>query len=133
MAQSHRGPDPVMSSSRPSIDLRTGEVVILEDIDRDIHELEKDHSFINQIMDAAGNALREDWQKYGRRNLALPTTAPVGTVSMLTQTTSGIEPAFLLEYKRRKKIISEDELKFHIVEFSDKLLPELAGKISDYT
>ena len=33
MAQSHRGPDPVMSSSRPSIDLRTGEVVILEDIE----------------------------------------------------------------------------------------------------
>jgi ribonucleoside-diphosphate reductase alpha chain len=84
------------------------------------YELEKDHSFINQIMDAAGNTLREDWQKYGRRNIALTTTAPVGTVSMLTQTTSGIEPAFLLEYKRRKKIISADEKVDFVDDLGDK-------------
>ena len=46
-------------------------------------------------------------KKYGRRNIALTTTAPAGSVSTLTQTTSGIEPAFLLTYTRRKKINQE--------------------------
>lgn len=45
-----------------------------------------------------------DMVKYGRRNIALLTIAPTGTVSLMTQTTSGIEPAFLLMYKRRRKI-----------------------------
>ena len=48
------------------------------------------------------------WRTTGRRNIALTTTAPVGSVSCLTQTTSGIEPAFLLSYKRRKKITQGD-------------------------
>ena len=43
-------------------------------------------------------------RNYGRRNIALTTTAPAGTVSVLTQTTSGIEPAYLLKYTRRKKV-----------------------------
>ena len=47
------------------------------------------------------------------------TTAPVGTVSLLTQTTSGIEPAFLLEYKRRKKISPTNEEK--VADFTDAL------------
>lgn len=84
------------------------------------YELEKDHEFINQIMDEAeffiddelgffnGYSLRQDWKKYGRRNVALTTTAPTGSVSIMTQTTSGIEPAFLLSYKRRKKINPND-------------------------
>ena len=71
------------------------------------YELEKDHEFINQIMEAAP-ALASEWKQYGRRNIALTTTAPAGSVSTLTQTTSGIEPAFLLSYTRRKKINPSD-------------------------
>lgn len=71
------------------------------------YELEKDHEFINQIMDLDPK-LREDWVKYGRRNIANTTTAPAGSMSMLTQTTSGIENAFSLSYTRRKKINPED-------------------------
>lgn len=71
------------------------------------YELEKDHEFINQIMDQ-DDKLRAEWKQYGRRNVALTTTAPAGSVSTLTQTTSGIEPAFLLSYTRRKKINPSD-------------------------
>lgn len=48
-------------------------------------------------------------KKHGRRNIALTTTAPCGSISILTQTTSGIEPAYLLKYKRRKKINPDDQ------------------------
>ena len=67
------------------------------------YELEKDHPFINRIMDLDPE-MKKSWQKYGRRNIANTTTAPAGSVSVLTQTTSGIEPAFMLSYKRRRKI-----------------------------
>jgi len=50
-----------------------------------------------------GKKLYNDMKKYGRRNIALLTIAPTGTVSIQTQTTSGIEPAFMLKYTRRKK------------------------------
>lgn len=53
--------------------------------------------------------LYEDMKLHGRRNVALLTTAPTGTVSILTQTTSGIEPLFQLGYKRRKKVNVEDK------------------------
>ena len=43
------------------------------------------------------------WKKYGRRNIALTTTAPTGSTSILTQTSAGIEPVYLLVMKRRKK------------------------------
>lgn len=72
------------------------------------YSLEKDHVFINRIMNQ-DSKLKEDWKKYGRRNIALTTTAPAGSVSMLTQTTSGIEPAFEVIYKRRKKINPNDK------------------------
>jgi len=71
------------------------------------HEIEKDHEFIKQIM-AADPEIRSKFSVYGRRNIALTTTAPAGSVSILTQTTSGCEPAFLLSYKRRKKINPND-------------------------
>lgn len=48
-------------------------------------------------------------KEFGRRNIALTTTAPAGSVSVLTQTTSGIEPAFLVKYMRRKKINQETD------------------------
>ena len=50
----------------------------------------------------------KEMTKYGRRNIALLTIAPTGTVSICTQTTSGIEPVFLVSYKRRKKINRPD-------------------------
>lgn len=82
------------------------------------YELEKDHVFLNRIFDLDEN-LAKDWKKYGRRNIALTTTAPAGSVSVLTQTTSGIEPAFEVVYKRRKKINPND--KEATVDFVDDL------------
>jgi len=48
--------------------------------------------------------LYEKMTKYGRRNIALLTIAPTGTTSLMTQTTSGIEPVFMPVYKRRRKV-----------------------------
>lgn len=73
------------------------------------HAKEAGHPFISRILEAGTDELRELYQQYGRRNIALTTTAPAGTVSLMTQTTSGIEPAYLLEYKRRKKIMGNND------------------------
>ena len=72
------------------------------------YELENGHVFLNRIMDL-DPGLKKDWKTYGRRNIACLTTAPAGSVSILTQTTSGIEPVFLTHYKRRKKINPNDQ------------------------
>lgn len=72
------------------------------------HELEKGHEFIEQILNEDPK-LRKAYERYGRRNIACTTTAPAGSVSILTQTTSGCEPAFLLSYKRRMKILNDSE------------------------
>jgi len=72
------------------------------------YEKEKDHPFINKIAQH-DKALKERLKKFGRRNIALTTTAPAGSVSILTRTTSGIEPAFEVVYKRRRKIMSSDK------------------------
>jgi ribonucleoside-diphosphate reductase alpha chain len=72
------------------------------------YEREKDHPYLTKVMNAAGDDAFQMWQSTGRRNIALTTTAPVGSVSCLTRTTSGIEPAFLLSYKRRRKITQGD-------------------------
>ncbi|MDO4703483.1 adenosylcobalamin-dependent ribonucleoside-diphosphate reductase [Tannerella sp.] len=53
-------------------------------------------------------ALYDDMVKYGRRNIACLTIAPTGTTSLMTQTTSGIEPVFLPVYKRRRKVNPND-------------------------
>ena len=52
--------------------------------------------------------LWEDMQKYGRRNIACLTIAPTGTTSLMTQTTSGIEPVFMPVYMRRRKVNPND-------------------------
>ena len=57
--------------------------------------------------------------KYGRRNISLTTTAPAGSVSILTQTTSGIEPVFMLEYKRRRKVHKDS--KNAKIDFTDEM------------
>ena len=63
--------------------------------------------FVLRLKDA-DPALYEDMVKYGRRNIACLTIAPTGTTSLMTQTTSGIEPVFLPVYKRRRKVNPND-------------------------
>lgn len=70
-------------------------------------EREKNNPFINRLREA-DPALYEDMVKYGRRNIACLTIAPTGTTSLMTQTTSGIEPVFLPVYKRRRKVNPND-------------------------
>lgn len=69
---------------------------------------EKLNPFIQRIAEADPELYAEMVQN-GRRNIALLTIAPTGTVSICTQTTSGIEPVFLVAYKRRKKINPNDK------------------------
>lgn len=70
-------------------------------------EREKNNPFINRLKDA-DLKLYEYMVKYGRRNIACLTIAPTGTTSLMTQTTSGIEPVFLPVYKRRRKVNPND-------------------------
>tara|TARA_R110000824_G_scaffold60853_14_gene162434 strand:+ start:11209 stop:13698 length:2490 start_codon:yes stop_codon:yes gene_type:complete len=71
------------------------------------HDKERGHPFLERLWKEAPDVY-EMSKKYGRRNIALTTTAPAGSVSVLTQTTSGIEPAFMLHYTRRKKLTEND-------------------------
>jgi len=75
-------------------------------------EKEKDNPMIVRLKDA-DPSLYEEMIKYGRRNISLLTIAPTGTTSLMTQTTSGIEPVFLPFYKRRRKVNPNDP-KVHI-------------------
>ena len=68
---------------------------------------EEANPFINRLKEADPQ-LVEDMRKYGRRNIACLTIAPTGTTSLMTQTTSGIEPVFLPVYKRRRKVNPND-------------------------
>ena len=68
---------------------------------------EANNPFILRVK-AADEKLYEDMVRYGRRNIALLTIAPTGSVSICTQTTSGIEPAFNVVYKRRRKVNPND-------------------------
>lgn len=62
-----------------------------------------------QRIKAADEALYNDMVKYGRRNIALLTIAPTGTTSLMSQTSSGIEPVFMVSYKRRRKVNPNDK------------------------
>ena len=70
-------------------------------------EREKNNPFINRLREADPE-LYEEMKKYGRRNIACLTIAPTGTTSLMTQTTSGIEPVFMPVYKRRRKVNPND-------------------------
>ena len=70
-------------------------------------EREKNNPFINRSREAEPE-LYADMLKYGRRNIACLTIAPTGTTSLMTQTTSGIEPVFMPVYKRRRKVNPTD-------------------------
>ncbi len=75
----------------------------------DIYDANREvaNPFINRIKEADPQ-LYDDMVKYGRRNIACLTIAPTGTTSLMTQTTSGIEPVFMPVYKRRRKVNPND-------------------------
>lgn len=70
-------------------------------------EREKNNPYINRLREAAPE-MYEEMVKHGRRNIACLTIAPTGTTSLMTRTTSGIEPVFLPVYKRRRKVNPND-------------------------
>ena len=71
-------------------------------------EKEAGNPMISRILEAAPE-LEAEMKKYGRRNIAMLTIAPTGTTSLMSQTTSGIEPVFRPVYKRRRKINPSDK------------------------
>lgn len=89
-------------------------------------EDKSDCNYLKRIWNADPE-IRSLAKKYGRRNIALTTTAPCGSVSILTQTTSGIEPAFLVKYTRRKKINPSD------IDASVDFVDSMGDKWKEYT
>ena len=71
-------------------------------------EREKNNPFILRMKEA-DPVMYNNMVKFGRRNIALLTIAPTGTTSLMTQTTSGIEPIFSVFYKRRRKVNPNDK------------------------
>jgi ribonucleoside-diphosphate reductase alpha chain len=67
-------------------------------------EIEKNCDYIQRLPEE----IQDKIKKYGRRNISLLTNAPTGTVSIMSQTSSGIEPVFMRSYTRRKKVNSSD-------------------------
>ncbi len=70
-------------------------------------ERERQNPFIARLRDAAPDLIA-DMEKHGRRNIACLTIAPTGTTSLMTRTSSGIEPVFMPVYKRRRKVNAND-------------------------
>lgn len=79
---------------------------------------EKSNPFIQRLKDSDAT-LYESMVKCGRRNIACLTIAPTGTTSLMTQTTSGIEPVFMPVYKRRRKV-NPNDTEVH-VDFVDEM------------
>jgi len=71
------------------------------------YKRETENPFMRRIFDAK-EGLEEKMKKYGRRNISLLTIAPTGTTSMMAQTSSGIEPVFMVSYMRRRKVNPND-------------------------
>lgn len=67
-------------------------------------DIEKQSDFVSKMMALEFPEVWDRMQKHGRRNVSFSTVAPTGTLSLLTQTSSGIEPVYMLSYKRRKKV-----------------------------
>ena len=72
------------------------------------YEREKDSPFMRRIFDNSPG-LEADMKRYGRRNISLLTIAPTGTTSMMSQTSSGIEPVFMVSYGRNRKVNPNDQ------------------------
>ena len=87
-------------------------------------EREKNNPYINRLAEADPTLL-ERMHKHGRRNIACLTIAPTGTTSLMTRTTSGIEPVFLPVYKRRRKVNPNDtEVRIDFVDESGDAFEE---------
>ena len=86
---------------------------------------EANNPFMMRIKDADPE-LYNDMVQFGRRNIACLTIAPTGTTSMMTQTTSGIEPVFLPVYKRRRKV-NPNDAKAHV-----DLVDEVGDSFEEY-
>ncbi len=71
-------------------------------------EIESKSEFVDMLKSEFPD-LHKRMMEYGRRNISLSTVAPTGTLSMLAQTSSGIEPVFMLSYKRRRKVNGRDK------------------------
>ena len=92
----------------------------------DIYDAQREaaNPFVLRIKEA-DEALYADMVKYGRRNIACLTIAPTGTTSLMTQTTSGIEPVFMPVYKRRRKVNPNDpEVRIDFVDESGDAFEE---------
>ena len=88
------------------------------------YKREVNNPFMNRLKEA-DSELYDLMVKYGRRNIACLTIAPTGTTSILTQTTSGIEPVFLPVYKRRRKVNANDkEVRVDFVDESGDVFEE---------
>lgn len=86
---------------------------IFPDYDKDVEGKNEWYKFIEQEFPERYHNLREN----GRRNISFTTAGPTGTISMLTQTSSGIEPVFMPYYVRRRKCVTADDR----VDYTDKL------------
>lgn len=80
-------------------------------------EIEKQSLFV-RMLEAEFPEQYERMMQYGRRNISISTVAPTGTLSLMTQTSSGIEPVFKLSYIRRKKINSDDKTPINFTDIS---------------
>jgi ribonucleoside-diphosphate reductase alpha chain len=78
------------------------------------------HPWIERLLDACGPETREKFVKFGRRNISLTTIAPTGTVSIMTQSTSGVEPVFMPYYTRRRKLSDHEIAQGLSVDFVDQ-------------
>lgn len=81
-------------------------------------EKEKNCAFIKRLPDPLVRAM----SKYGRRNISLLTCAPTGTVSLLSQTSSGIEPVYDYAYIRKRKLLGEDHVAHHSINNGDRYI-----------
>lgn len=79
-------------------------------------EKEKDNPYLERIFKYCDQETIEDYKKYGRRNIACLTLAPSGSVSILAQVSSGIEPMFMPYYKRRRKVTDNDKSPVHFID-----------------
>jgi len=80
-------------------------------------EIEEKSEFVQFLNDEL-KEVHDRMMKYGRRNISISTVAPTGTVSLLAQTSSGIEPVFMLSYKRRRKLDDKSRAKASFVDDS---------------
>lgn len=77
---------------------------------------EEKHSYLQRIFNNLPLDIQKEWKLYGRRNIANLTIAPTGSISMLANVSSGIEPVFALSYKRKRKVTEDNPNK----KFQDK-------------